>query len=85
MSAILDRAKAIQAKTATETQIWIRLDLLEGLIREIEVLQLEVLRLAANDPRTGLGAALVPKDIGSVVDLASKRKGPTPKEPEEQK
>ena len=39
MSAILDRAKNIQAKVAAEAFVSIRLDLLEGLIAEIERLQ----------------------------------------------
>jgi hypothetical protein len=36
---VLDRAKALQLKVASETQFWVRLDLLEGLIAEIERLQ----------------------------------------------
>lgn len=42
---ILERAKLVQAKTAAETSVWIRLDLLEGLIGEIETLRGEVRRL----------------------------------------
>lgn len=36
---ILERAKAQQLKAARETAIWVSLDLLEGLIAEIERLQ----------------------------------------------
>jgi hypothetical protein len=53
MSDFLDRAKAQQAKTAAETHCWIRLDLLEGLIGEIEALRGEVRRL---QPAPGRGS-----------------------------
>lgn len=53
MSDFLDRAKAAQAKVASDTTVVIRLDLLEGLIGEIEALRGEVRRL---QPAPGRGS-----------------------------
>jgi hypothetical protein len=36
---VLDRAKAMQLKVASETQFWVRLDLFEAMVAEIERLQ----------------------------------------------
>jgi len=36
---VLERAKAVQAKVACETYCWVRLDLFEAMIAEIERLQ----------------------------------------------
>ena len=36
---VLDRAKALQLKVTTETSFWIKLDLFEALIAEVERLQ----------------------------------------------
>lgn len=45
MSEILQRAKALQAKVASETSFWVKLDLFEGMIAEIETLRAEVRRM----------------------------------------
>jgi hypothetical protein len=45
MSEFLDRAREAQAKAAHEATLFIRLDLLEGLIADIELLRAEVQRL----------------------------------------
>ena len=50
MSDVLNRARLIQQKTAAETSVWIRLDLLEGLIAEIERLQHKVDALSQEHP-----------------------------------
>lgn len=47
MSAVLDRAKSVQQKVAGETRVNIHLDLLEGLIAEVERLTAEVERRPA--------------------------------------
>ena len=41
----LARAKAVQAKVASDTNVWLKLDLLEDLINQIEKLQRRVVRL----------------------------------------
>lgn len=41
MSTFLDRAKAKAHQSAATTDVWIKLDLLQGLIAEIEALQAE--------------------------------------------
>lgn len=56
MSDFLDRAKAAQAKVANETTVVIRLDLLEGLIGEIETLRREVQRLQPGPGRASIRA-----------------------------
>lgn len=45
MSEVLERARAIRAKVCAETHCWVRLDILEGLIDEVETLRREVSRL----------------------------------------
>lgn len=55
---ILDRAQAQRAKTCAETNVWIRLDLLEGLIDEIITLR--------RQRRPGI--------VGSVADIVNKGK-----------
>ena len=50
MSDVLTRAKLIQQKASAETTVWIKLDLLEGLIAEIEALQHRVEVLSAEHP-----------------------------------
>lgn len=49
---MLERAKAVQLKVACETHAWVRLDLLEGLILEIETLNDEVERRRAVSPES---------------------------------
>lgn len=39
MTDILERAKALQLNIACETQMWIKLDLFEAMIAEIEMLR----------------------------------------------
>lgn len=56
MSEFLERAKAAQAKVAGETSVWIRLDLLEGLIGDIEALRKEVQRLQPGPGRGSIRA-----------------------------
>lgn len=48
---ILERAKAVQAKAASDCHVNVRLDLLEGLIAEVERLQAEKAR-----PATAIGS-----------------------------
>jgi hypothetical protein len=36
---VLDRAKALQLKVTTETSFWVKLDLFEAMVAEIERLQ----------------------------------------------
>ena len=50
MSDILIRAKAKQQQCASTTDVWIRLDLLEGLIAEIEQLEHRIEVLSAEHP-----------------------------------
>jgi hypothetical protein len=59
MSEILDRAKAAQAKCAENTYVTMRLDLLEGLIAEIETLW---------------AVALTPREppVGSIRDIRAR-------------
>ncbi|MER9336465.1 hypothetical protein NKJ06_21135 [Mesorhizobium sp. M0293] len=56
MSEFLDRAKSVQAKTTAETSVWIRLDLLEGLIGDIEALRKQVQRLQPGPNRGSIRA-----------------------------
>lgn len=51
---MLDRAKAVQAKAASEALVTIKLDLLEGLIAEIEALR---------------SSARTPVKLGSIRDI----------------
>jgi hypothetical protein len=51
MSDVLQRAKELQRRTATETWLWIELELLQALIAEIERLELVI---AANGHRPRL-------------------------------
>lgn len=60
----LERAKAVQLKTATETHCWVRLDLLEGLIAEIEALRDEVERRRIVSPES---VAEITKRMGGGV------------------
>jgi hypothetical protein len=56
MSEFLDRAKAAQAKVAGDTMVYIKLDLLEGLIADIEHLRREVQRLQPGPGKSSIRA-----------------------------
>lgn len=68
---VLERAKAVQAKIANETNVFIRLDLLEGLILEIETLQHRVDALSQAAMMTPTGVGTTP--LKPVADLARAR------------
>jgi hypothetical protein len=64
MTDVLERAKAKQNQTASTTDVWLKLDLLEGLIAEIEQLRHRVDALSQDHTGPGGGPGRV-----SVVEL----------------
>lgn len=67
MSDALNRAKLVQRKVANDTSVWLKLDLLEELIAEIETLQHRVDALSQQHRAHRAG------NVADVVELAKGR------------